>query len=316
MKKILVSGSTAYDYIMDYDNNFSASIWDSEHINPDKLNFSFEVSKLKKEVGWTGLNICYNLALLQEDAVLVSAIWDDFMFDGLLQDRINLDYVYKNEHELSASAHIINDANNNQIDAFYPGAMHDADKISLHDVNQEIGWIVIAPNKKSAMIQHLSEAREISPDTKIIFNPGQQTSSFSWEELEACLNKSDYLICNEYEYSELLDKIHWDNILQFVEKAIITLWENGCKILWDHDEIEIPAVKTKDFIDPTGAWDAFIAGILKWLKKWTTLETACRIGSICAHHCVEFHGSQNHFLNKSLIEESMMTYFREEISLY
>ncbi len=316
MKKIIVSWSTAYDYIMDFNKNFSESIWNNNSKDPSKLNFSFQVQKLKKENGWTGMNICYNLALLQESAILVSSVWDDFIFDGLLKERINLDNVYKNEHEHTASAHIINDAAGNQIDAFYPGAMNDADKISLKWITNNVGWVVIAPNKKSAMIQHLEEAYQHHDTLKIIFNPGQQVTTFEAQELISCLQKSDYLICNQYEYSELLEKIGNKNVLQFVEKAIITFWEDGCKIFWDHDEILVEAIKTKDFTDPTGAWDAFIAWILKWLSLWTTLETACRIWSICAHHCVEFHGSQNHFLNKSLIEESMMTYFRQEISLY
>ncbi|MDC0506190.1 PfkB family carbohydrate kinase [Candidatus Gracilibacteria bacterium] len=316
MKKIIISGSTAYDYIMDFNKNFSESIGNSNSKDPSKLNFSFQVQKLKKENGGTGSNICYNLALLQQNALLVSSIGDDFTFKGLIKERINLDNVYKNEHEHTASAHIINDAEGNQIDAFYPGAMEDADKISLKGITDNVGWIVIAPNKKQAMIQHIEEAYEHHDTLKIIFNPGQQVTVFSGEELISCLEKSDYLICNQYEYEELLEKINKPDVLSSVEKAIITLGENGCKILGNHDDILISAVKTKDFIDPTGAGDAFIAGVLKGLARGTTLETACRIGSICAHHCVEFHGSQNHFLNKSLVEESMMTYFREEISLY
>jgi sugar/nucleoside kinase (ribokinase family) len=104
--------------------------------------------------------------------------------------------------------------------------MNNADKVSLKSVSQDIGWLVIAPNKKSAMIQHLEEGYQDHDTLKIIFNPGQQTSNFTGAELESCLQKSDYLILNEYEYNELLEKIDNKNVLQFVEKVIVTLGEN------------------------------------------------------------------------------------------
>ena len=67
---ILVTGSLAYDYIMDFPGHFK------DHILPDKLhciNISFLVDKLKKQRGGCAANISYTLALLGEHPRIVAA---------------------------------------------------------------------------------------------------------------------------------------------------------------------------------------------------------------------------------------------------
>ena len=59
---VLVTGSLAYDVIMDFPGRFA------DHIDPTKihiLNLSFLVNTLKKQQGGTAGNIAYNLALLK-----------------------------------------------------------------------------------------------------------------------------------------------------------------------------------------------------------------------------------------------------------
>ena len=60
---ILVSGSMAYDRIMDFEGKFS------DHILPDQLdniNVSFTVNSLTENFGGTAGNIAYSLSLLGE----------------------------------------------------------------------------------------------------------------------------------------------------------------------------------------------------------------------------------------------------------
>jgi len=71
MGKILVSGSTAYDYIMDFNDKFKNHI---KMENIHKLSVSFLIDTMKKERGGTGLNIAYNFALLGENPLLLSSI--------------------------------------------------------------------------------------------------------------------------------------------------------------------------------------------------------------------------------------------------
>ncbi|MDO8722372.1 MAG: hypothetical protein Q7J31_09115, partial [Syntrophales bacterium] len=72
---IIVSGSLAYDRIMDFPGRFS------EHILPEKihvLNVSFQVNGIKDEFGGTAGNIAYALALMGDSPVISAAIGHDY----------------------------------------------------------------------------------------------------------------------------------------------------------------------------------------------------------------------------------------------
>ena len=69
--QILVSGSLAYDRIMDFPGKFA------DHILPEKihiLNVCFVVNSLKEKFGGTAGNIAYNLALLGEKPLILATV--------------------------------------------------------------------------------------------------------------------------------------------------------------------------------------------------------------------------------------------------
>ena len=73
--RIFVSGSLAYDRIMDFPGRFV------DHILPEKihiLNVCFMVNGLTERFGGTAGNIAYNLALLGEKPVIVATAGRDF----------------------------------------------------------------------------------------------------------------------------------------------------------------------------------------------------------------------------------------------
>ena len=68
--RIIVTGSLAYDYIMNFPGKFS------DHILPDKvhmLTVSFLVDSMKRLRGGTAGNIAYTLAMLGAKTAVVSA---------------------------------------------------------------------------------------------------------------------------------------------------------------------------------------------------------------------------------------------------
>lgn len=72
---ILVSGSLAYDRIMDFPGKFS------DHILPDKihmLNVCFMINGLMENFGGTAGNIAYALSLLGEDPTIIATGGRDF----------------------------------------------------------------------------------------------------------------------------------------------------------------------------------------------------------------------------------------------
>ncbi len=117
MSRILVSGSIAYDRIMDFAGNFT------EHIVPDKmhtLSVSFQVDRIKEEFGGCAGNLAYNLALLGESPTIIATAGSDFGKYAHYLKKLGIDAsnIHINASDLTSVAHIVTDRANNQIAAF------------------------------------------------------------------------------------------------------------------------------------------------------------------------------------------------------
>src|SRR3989304_4565829 len=103
--KIIVSGSLAYDRIMDFPGHFS------DHILPEKihvLNISFQVDGMKEKYGGTAGNIAYALKLMGEKPVISATIGHDYhkYFEWLAKNGISSENIKIIENEFTASAYI------------------------------------------------------------------------------------------------------------------------------------------------------------------------------------------------------------------
>ncbi|MEI8092181.1 MAG: hypothetical protein WCG98_08560 [bacterium] len=54
---------------------------------------------------------------------------------------------------------MITDLKQNQLIPFYPGAMNQADKMSLENI-EDIAYCIVSPNGKTAMMKFVQEAKE------------------------------------------------------------------------------------------------------------------------------------------------------------
>src|SRR5215472_10489342 len=144
--RIFVTGSIAFDYIMVFPGRFR------DHILPDKmhvLSVSFLVDTLTRLRGGTGANISFNLGLLGERPVLVGSVGDDFSEYRAWLESHGVDcsaiHVVGGDH--TASCFINTDLQDNQITAFYPGAMAKAATVSVQGAGvTRHDLVLIAPN--------------------------------------------------------------------------------------------------------------------------------------------------------------------------
>jgi len=310
---ILVSWSTAYDHIMDFNDHFK------NHIQADKvheLSVSFLIDNLRKEIWGTGLNIAYNLAILWEKPILLTSVWKDFVFNEQALENINLEYINKSKELFTASWYITNDAGENQITAFYPGAMNEADKSLLKEIKEELKYAIISPNKKEAMLKHLWQMKDKWVET--FFDPGQALFVFNKDDLEKASSLANYLIVNDYEYWKFKETIQWNDekILESFDKIIITYWHKWSKILSkDNKTIEITPVTNNNPIDPTWAWDSYRAWLLRWLQIGYNWEKSWKIWSLISSISVWYYWWQNHSIDKKDFEELFKKEFWEGINL-
>ena len=119
---ILVSGSVALDHIMVFPDRFK------EHILPDKLhilNVSFNIESLATHFGGTAGNIAYCLRKLGSDPLILAAVGNDFAAYGAHLDRhgIRRDGLLVLDEVRTAQGFVTTDLDDNQIWAFYEGAM-------------------------------------------------------------------------------------------------------------------------------------------------------------------------------------------------
>lgn len=294
MGKILVCGSIAYDNIMDFPGRFK------EHILPDKihnLNVSFLVNSLKRLRGGTAPNIAYNLALTGQNPAIVGTAGRDFSDyrDWLNENSIDTEYIRLLEDDFTASCFITSDISGNQITGFYPGAMARDCEISLKHLDlDDVQMAIVAPTEPDAMIKWATECREL--DIPYLFDPGMQIPRLSGQELIEGMMGASIVVFNEYEYDMMMEKtmLSTDDLLCNVELVVITLGEKGSILQNRREKVQVPAAKPIEVVDPTGAGDAYRAGLLKGYFEKTSLQTMGKYASVTAVYAVEHKGATEH----------------------
>jgi adenosine kinase len=309
--KILVSGSLAFDKIMNFPGRFS------ENILPDKihsLSVSFEISNLQENFGGTAGNIAYNLAILGEHPAILASVGNDFEdYRTWLNERgVDTAYLKVFADEKTAFANIITDQADNQISAFYPGAMKNSCAAEPEEKSEE-ALAIISPGNGSDMTRLAKYYKERG--IPYIFDPGQQIPILSADDLRAGIKGAKMLVSNDYELSLIIKKTGWDEIkiLENAEILVTTLGEKGSQIKTKDAGYSIPAAKPKNTADPTGAGDAYRAGFIKGLVEGWPLEIAGRFASIVAVYTVEQYGTQTHKFNFAEAAQRYFDNFKEEL---
>lgn len=308
---ILVSGSIAYDSIMDFPDHFS------NHILPDKihnLNVSFLIDGLKLNFGGTAGNIGYNLKLLGETPIIISAAGKDFeKYRQWMEDvGINFSNIKIIDNKFTALAHIITDKGDNQITAFYPGSMkYSGGKIKKKFLDNALA--IVAPGFIGDMIEYPRVYKE--NNIPYIYDPGQQITTLSASQLRNGMEGAMIFISNDYELSLVMGKTGWSekDITERVENLITTLGEKGSIIRTKKEKLEIPPAHPKAVKDPTGAGDAYRAGFIKGLINQWPMEKAGKLASVVSVYAVETYGTQVHKFNWEDIKARYRNNFNEEI---
>ena len=304
---IIVSGSLAYDRIMDFPDYFS------DHILPEKLhvlNVSFTVNGMVEKLGGTAGNIAYALSLLGERPIILATVGHDYhrYFESLAKKNIASDSIKIIEEEFTASAYITTDRADNQITGFNPGAMKYPSCFNFDRVNPQESIVIVAPGNLEDMINYPRSCKSRGID--YIFDPGQSLPMWNAQELIRCIDGSRILISNDYELELVINKtgLNRKKLLEKTKTIITTLGEMGSRVCTPDREIDIPAAKAKEVLDPTGAGDAYRAGLIKGLTEGRGIEQCAVMGSVCASFAVECYGTQEYHFSLQEFRERLDKY--------
>jgi adenosine kinase len=313
---VLITGSIAYDYIMQFPGFFQ------DHILPDKianLSVSFLVDSMKKQRGGVATNIAYNLALLGERPRIMATVGQDFADYRKWLDANGVDTsaIIEIADDFTASFFVSTDGKQNQIAMFYTGAMAHAHKLSFkqHASGDKIDLVVISPNDPRAMVQYVCECKELN--LPYIYDPSQQIIRLDGEQLAEGVRGSTMTIVNEYEFEMLKNKTGWsdDEVATHTQTLIVTLGEKGSQICSGGLTINVPVVPARRQADPTGVGDAYRAGIIKGYLKKLSWETIGRLGSLAATYVLEEYGTQNHRYDLKEFSQRYREVFGDKIYL-
>jgi adenosine kinase len=290
---VVLSASIAFDYIMSFPGSFG------DHILPEKttvLSVSFLVDSLQRLRGGVAGNIAYNLALLGVRSALYGGVGMDFDTYREAFERMGIDLsnVIEVPNELTASAFMMADLRDNQIAAFYPGASSHSGGLSIAEGAARAEFGLVGAAAPDAMRRHAEEIA--SAGCKLIYDPSQQIVAISGEDLNAGIRNAWALVSNDYEYAMMERKIGRgvDQLTDEVELLVITYGEDGSELRRGGKSVRIKAAEVDHVEDPTGAGDAYRAGLIKGLLLSDDLEIAGKIGSIAAAYAIERHGTQEH----------------------
>ena len=316
---ILCSGSLAFDRLIYYPGIYADSFM------PDKLdmlNVSFLVDRVERAYGGTAGNVAYNLGLLGEKPLIIGSLGDDP--DGedyrqrLAEKGFPLEGLGLHKGMMTAGCTIATDRNNNQLTFFHPGAMlvpSGFDPAPLPQPYDQHLAIVSAGG--------LEEMKSLCADYRrlglpFIYDPSQQIHAFTGPELLDMVDESILLTCNEYEF-EMFKKItglSTEEVFHHTQGVIVTKGESGADLLVPgRGSQNVMAVPVRAVVNPTGAGDAFRAGLLKGLANKEHLITACRLGSTVAAFCVEVAGTQDQVFTPRDVAARHAATFKEQINL-
>ncbi|NJN66081.1 MAG: carbohydrate kinase family protein [Chloroflexaceae bacterium] len=295
--RIVVTGSLAYDYIMNFPGYFK------DHILPEKahiLSVSFLVDAMRKMRGGVAGNIAYNLALLGERPLIFGTAGHDFgeYRHWLETQGIETSRIVTIDHEFTSSCFITTDQADNQIVAFYSGAMAYSRQLSLRTLElSPDDLVLISPSDSEGMYQHAIECQELG--IPYVFDPGKQTPRLEAAHLRAGLTGARVLVGNDYEFGMMARKleISEEDLIASTPVTVVTRGELGSTIYTrepEYRKLDIPVAPIHEVNDPTGAGDAYLAGLVYGLVRRLPLEVTGRVAALAAAYAIEQRGCQEH----------------------
>ena len=306
-KTTLICGSLAFDKIMQYHGRFAETLLaDQLH----KVNVSFLVPTLRTEFGGCAANIAYNLNMLGGDPLIMAAIGQDGgdYLERLAALGIATRAIRKIGHAYTAQCFVTADLDNNQINAFHPGAMQFAHENHVAD-HGALRVAIIAPDGRDGMLKHAADCATL--ELPFMFDPGQQLPMFSGAELIAFIDKASYVAANDYELEMLMERtgLSLPEIAARLDALIVTRGENGSEIYAGGQRFDIPCVMAAAVIDPTGCGDAYRAGLLHGITSGFDWPTTGRLASLLGAIKIAHQGGQNHVFTAAQIADRFETEF-------
>lgn len=318
---VLVSGSVAYDRIMDFPGKFSDNILPGKVHN---ISISFALNQLAIKYGGTAANVAYTLALLGEQPIVIASVGKDFpdYATWLQRQGVRLDGVHMVPTDICATAHIITDKGDSQITGFYFGAMRVA-ALKQSKVKRAVAASVKKPHTVGLVGAGNTADMVLAAQTyrkakvPFVFDPGQQTPWLTAEQFKSIMHGAHTLIVNDYELALVQKKLKCTltQLTKQLPQLIVTRGKKGADWYLGGKKYTMPVAKPKKVVDPTGAGDAYRSGVVLGLLRGWSVEQAGRVGALAATYAIEHYGTQQHSFSKAQFLKRYQLHFKQSIKI-
>lgn len=257
--------------------------------------------------GGGAANIAVGIARLGGNAELICAVGKDFAgspYEKHLAETGVKTHLYHCGSENCSTAFMVNNLAGDQITYFEwgAGAAFQTAEPPKRD------FLHMATGDAAYNIKAAKNAAFASLD------PGQDVKYYTKEELETLFENIDLLICNNFELSIMQETtdLSPEDIIAKIPCAIITEGKKGSSLYSGNirEKERIPSV-TVEAKDPTGAGDAYRAGLFTAVKKGYSMSTACRVGAVVSSFAVEKIGTQTNLPDWNRMTERYESAFGE-----
>jgi nucleoside kinase len=246
--------------------------------------------------GGCAANVAVALARLGTRAAACFAVGDDASsaryLEGLQRDGVDVGEVTIRAGESMPQAYLFLDEHDTEL-YFDPGAMRDwpgPETLDLTDTARVV--VTVGPVAATIAIIEHAEKHGIP----IALQLKRDLTAFEPDRLRAMLAHCDLLFANREEIGFLLEAVgvrHTSQILSLGPRWIVeTRGSEGAVLHHEAGELEVPVVPAQKTVDPTGAGDAFTAGVVFGLMAGAAPVVAARIGAVLASFVVEGWGCQ------------------------
>src|SRR5690606_24771283 len=206
---------------------------------------------MRLEYGGCAVNIAYNLKLLGGEPLVMGTIGQDGgdYLERMKKQGLDTRAIRAIPDAYTAQCFVTADQDNNQINAFHPGATEYAHENNVADQGL-LRVAIISPDGRDGMLKHAADCA--AQGIPFMFDPGQQLPMFSGEELLAFIEQATYLAANDYEFEMVVERtgLSLEQIASRLDALIVTRGEKGSEIYAGGERHDIPAVPAALVVDP------------------------------------------------------------------
>jgi adenosine kinase len=141
-----------------------------------------------------------------------------------------------------------------------------------------------------------------------LFDPGKQTPRLDGEQILDGLTGASALVGNDYEFAMMAQKTGRSEaeLIASAPLTVNTRGEQGSTLYTSQTNgqgLHIPVAPIADVVDPTGAGDAYLGGLVFGLARQLPLEVTGRIAALAAAYAIEHRGGQEHTYTLAMFAE-------------